>query len=66
MLIDDMLSFTLGPEQTVALNKVLAQVNFGAGVLEGAGAMRSRTFVIMGAHLRTGGTKSVLFDITYL
>lgn len=53
MLIDDVLSFTLGFKQTVVLNKVLAQVNFGAGVLEGAGAVRSRTFVIVQTHLRT-------------
>lgn len=65
MLVDDVLSFTLGSKQTVALNKVLAQVNFGAGVLEGAGAVRSQTFVIVRTHLRTGGTKSAVIRIKF-
>lgn len=57
VLVDGVLSFTLGSEQTVALNEVLAQVNFGAGVLEGATAVRSRALVIVQTHLRAGETE---------
>lgn len=58
-LIDGVLSLTLGAEQAVALNQVLAQVNFGAGILEGAAAVRRRTFVVVRTQLTN--TEDVLF-----
>lgn len=52
MLVDGVLPFTLESEHAVALNEVLTQVNFGAFVLEAAGTVRTRAFVIVRTHLR--------------
>ena len=51
VVVDGMLAFTLGSKHAVTLNEVLTQVNFGAGVLEGAAAVRTRAFVIVQTHL---------------
>lgn len=51
MVSDGVQPFTLESEGAVALNKVLTQVDFGAGLLEAAAAVRTGTFVIVLTHL---------------
>lgn len=52
VLVDDVLPLALVPEHAVVLHKVHAHVHLGAGVPEGAGAMRPGALVVVRAHLR--------------
>ena len=51
MLVNSVLSVATEAESAVAANKVLAQVNFGAQLLEGAAAL-----VVVQTHLRREDT----------
>lgn len=49
---DGVLAVTPESKDAVVLNEVLTQVKLGAGVLEGAAAVRTGASVIVCAHLR--------------
>lgn len=63
-LVNGVAAFTLKSEHAVALNEVLTQVHLGAVLLEGAAAMRTRTFVVVQTHLRPEQTKHLTDERT--